>query len=307
MKKLLLITLLLLKFKFSGAQSWIYHPFPADSAIWVQQHVDWDGTPSYSRSYFIGDTVIGAFTYHKVYYSMSMYYAAGGYYPGPVSTVNPLYAIREDVPAEKVYRLDTYTGAEKLLYDFSLHIGDIAFVDSIVSPYDTIVVTGIDSVIAGGSYHKRLLLSSVQGMVTPGNWVEGVGSEAGLAEYFTGGFEFSNQLVALCMNGIVQYPYYSGSPAPNCEFFLGIKETRDNIIEVVLGPNPVKDEIGLQMSCMDTYSVELMNAAGEMILSKKNLQLSAASFDIGTFAKGVYFVRISNSKGNSVTKQIIKQ
>jgi len=305
MKKLLLIILLLQLSRMQG-QSWIYHSFPADSAIWVQQHVSSDGTPYYSRTYFIGDTVIGAYTYHKVYSTSSMYYTAGGYYPGPVPA-QPYNAIREDLPAKRVYLLDLYTGVERLLYDFSLHTGDIAVIDSTILPPDTIRVTGIDSVNVGGFYHKQLLLaSSVPGMgMMAANWIEGVGSDAGLQEHYTEGFEFSNQLACFSVRNVAEYP--AGTSSTYCGFALGIKELEGNVIAVTLGPNPAADEVSLRISCKDTYSVDVMNAKGEVILSKKDLQLSGTRLDISSLAKGIYFVRISDPKGNSATRKIIKQ
>ena len=165
----------------------------------------------------------------------------------------------------------------------------------------------MDSVNVGGVFHRRLILENTNpgSPLVPGNWIEGVGSESGLNERYNYGFEFSNQLVCFSVSNVAMFPV--GTPSANCGFALGIKELKDNIITVTLGPNPAKDEVNLWISCMDSYSVELINAAGEVVLFKKELELSGASFDIHSFAKGIYFVRISDSKGNTISKKIIKE
>ena len=142
------------------------------------------------------------------------------------------------------------------------------------------------------------------GMVAA-NWIEGVGSDAGLQEHYAQGFEFSNQLTCFSVRNVAEYP--AGMPSTYCGFALGIKELEGDVIAITLGPNPAADEVSLRISCKDTYSVDVMNASGEVILSKKDLQLSGTRLDISNFAKGIYFVRISDPKGNSATRKIIKQ
>src|SRR3954465_3754056 len=90
------------------AQSSAYHPFPTTTAVWRSNHQSSSGTDDTFFRQMEGDTVIGAYTYKKVYdVSGSMLYYSG--------------AIRQDIPNKKVYWLNTF-GSESLLYDFNRSI-----------------------------------------------------------------------------------------------------------------------------------------------------------------------------------------
>src|SRR6476646_1832960 len=187
MKKLILSFSLLFTMCASKAQSWVYHPFPSDSATWMQEHVGSDGTSYFYRTYLLGDTTISSVTYHKIYMTGNTGYinSVGGYSPGPFSAIDFIGGLREDIPNKKVYFYRANQGTETLLYNFNLNTGDVAFIDSVYSPYDTVMVTGIDSVIIGGVQHRSLVLTNIStGPVQAANWIEGVGSDAGLFDRF---------------------------------------------------------------------------------------------------------------------------
>jgi len=72
---------------------------------------------SYFKYWFEGDTIINSYQYKKVFkqtgnpianFDESVYYAA----------------LREDTIAERVYCIVEEDGIERLLYDFSLNVGD---------------------------------------------------------------------------------------------------------------------------------------------------------------------------------------
>jgi hypothetical protein len=304
MKKFLLICLIVFTVKTSNAQSWVYHPFPADSATWMQESVVTDSY-LYSRTYLMGDTIIGSNIYHKIYSTSSWGWFSSSYYPGSVGN-NIIGALREQ--NKKIYFYDGMDGTEKLLYNFNLNPGDIAFIDSTFSQHDTIVVTGSDSILIGGAYHKVLILENlgIHNYGVPANWIEGVGSDAGLFEKYRYGFEFGNQLVCFAINN--EWLYHTSSLHPyDCKDGVGISEQEGNKVDIKVGPNPTSGMTHLAISCNDRYQIDVINNIGELIISKRDLQLSGTFVDLSSFSKGVYLIRLIDSKGNSVTKKIVKE
>ena len=95
MKKLLLILFISVQLKNAAAQSWVYHPFPSDSAIWPNAHGPWDVHPTTPPTATLivnpttrycmtsADTTIGSNTYSKVEYG-------GGAYRGALATLGIL-------------------------------------------------------------------------------------------------------------------------------------------------------------------------------------------------------------------------
>ena len=305
MKKLLLLLFLLGSFIKGGAQSWIYHPFPSGNAVWMTEWIDSDGGTHYIRSYQSGDTTIGSNTYHSIFLTNVSGLFSGGI---PDYNYNSKYFIgglREDIADKKVYYYSEDEGTESLLYDFSLNLGDVAFIDSINSiGTDTIIVSGFDSVQIGGLQHRRILLqnSSTSGPnPMPGNWIEGVGSEAGLLQKFIMGFEFAYNLKCFTKDGVYQLP---GNYM--CAYEVGINEMSDNN-SIKFGPNPSSGSVTLSINCNETYSITRMNDLGKMIWSKRDLQLTEINLDLNSYPAGVYFIRLLNLKGESIVKKVVKE
>jgi hypothetical protein len=315
MKKLLLLSLLAFQFTAAKAQSWVYHPFPSgsDSAIWIQQHADFQGTTYFWRTYLYGDTTISSLSYKKLYRTSVNSYI----YPPPppppfYNSYNFIGALRQDIPAKRVYFYEEETGTEKLLYDFTLAIGDTAYsdipwADSIVVQY---VVTGIDSILAGSVYHKRLVIESLPTTTlasVAANWIEGIGSEAGPLNRYLTGFEFSHALACFSFNEENKYYDEMWPPAPDCSFSVAIGEQENDLIGIVVSPNPTAGIISLSVSCNETLSLELMDLSGKILFSCQTRELSGITVDLNEFAKGIYLVKLADTKGNSVSKKIVKE
>jgi hypothetical protein len=178
-KRIFVLAVFLLSLFTIEAQTNVYHSFPVDSLghwsekYWVNAGMGY-GEDNYTL-FFNGDTVIGGKTYHKVLKTGSQ--SGGGiqttyYYNGSNG------AIREDTAQKKVYFVNysNNPSQEQLLYDFNLHVGDMA-------PHGSNRVFKIDSVLVGNSYHKRFLLKPLNDTTTTidVNYavIEGVGSTLG--------------------------------------------------------------------------------------------------------------------------------
>ena len=98
--------------------------------------------------------------------------------------------IREDTSARKVYFRDNILNPEVLLYDFSMQVGDVIYLDFPTSggipyyPSDFYTVDSIvNTVLAGGSTNAYYLSCGTCWHML--EWVEGVGNRGSLAYTFT--------------------------------------------------------------------------------------------------------------------------
>jgi hypothetical protein len=221
MRKYLLIILFIGFVTKLEAQSWVYHPFPTDSAIWTNAHGTWDVHPTSPPSatllmsaptrYWMtsADTVIGIETYSKIEY-------CGGVYRG---------ALRDD-GVGKIYFIPVDSISELLIYDFTVHSGDVVTVfenpgNSIWSGFTqhTYTIGSVDSILIGSSYRKRIYLDGQ-------HWIEGIGCTNGL---FTESWaNVSNWYVNLdCMSSkdTTLYPVYGLAP---CSLYSGINEEEES-------------------------------------------------------------------------------
>ncbi|MEY2828753.1 MAG: hypothetical protein RIQ33_611, partial [Bacteroidota bacterium] len=75
-------------------------------------------------------------------------------------------------------------------------------------------------------------------------------------------------------------------------------------------PNPATNNLSIQtkFASNTSLSIVITNAIGQVFISKseKNITSSTFNFDISNFAKGVYFITFTDSKGTSITKKLIK-
>lgn len=304
MKKLLLIFFFFIFSTGLKAQSWVYHPFPADSAIWMEEHVGSDGYYTYKRIYMLGDTLVGSLNYKKIYQTYATWMS---FSPTPITPANYVGSIRQDIPAKKVYFIDPGFVTDYVLYDFNLNVGDIVTISSIVETDDTIRVVSIDSVIVSGNYNKRFVLEGTGSVSNPGDLIEGVGNDAGLRNLYRTGFEFSDQLLCLSVDNSMAYPFGNPIfPANYCAYAVGIGELINNKLKLTVFPNPVLGAIHIVVNCNDNYDIEIRNSLGDLIHKKTDIQANGPTIDFSDFANGIYFVRLIDSKGNSVVKKIIK-
>lgn len=201
----LTILFVFISFQTSLAQNYI--PFPDSNAVWTDYLVNVTcPQPTHichvNLFYLNGDTVIGSYSYNKMYIQ-----SFGHGYHG---------AIRNDVAARKVYFVDHHTTVDTLLYDFDLEIGD-----TLTSTYlynadnfpEGSMISDIDSIYSGGIYRKQYhVYNSFWGNLP--SLIEGIGHTGGLFEGFLYP-EGMSQLMCFRYNDTLYYP--EGSSAFECE------------------------------------------------------------------------------------------
>ena len=83
---------------------------------------------------------------------------------------------------------------------------------------------------------------------------------------------------------------------------MGKNESGINSFALVeLYPNPMNDVLYIESD--DVVSVTFFNAVGQQVLFVENRN----EIDVAELNNGLYFVRLVDNKGNTLTKKIIKQ
>ena len=276
-----------------------YSAFPDSSAFWDQTEwwVWWPGpcpVNDQNDLWINGDTVIGAFTYHKLYQT------------GFVSSICPppgysysVYkgGIRQDTALKQVYYAEPNVSGYHLLYDFNLNVGDTLPVSFGLGEQN--IVIGIDSVLVGMNYHKRFLLSSIfqpSPADTTYALIEGVGFTYGLLNPMIPWFEGGSQLNCFWHNGDT-YPANS-----NCQLSIDIDEIAET--EFAIYPNPASDKVFISSDFSGGESrYFICNGSGQRV-AEGPIEAEMMSISLTDLPEGVYFIQVFNSD-SIVTRKLI--
>lgn len=231
--------------------------------------------------------------------------------------------IREDTTSKKVYYTNTDVGyppfqfntnEERLLYDFSLEIGDTATVmtteecNNDGSGFTSLKVLNIDSLeLIDGSKRKRWFLEDINN----GDevyWVEGIGSQYGL--YIT-----SCPFTSIDAYKYSLLCYYEGEThlyqepgETECGVFWTSSTDEFNMKEkgIVVFPNPTSGNtvFSIESEDMDNLSIIITNLQGKVI---KILDVTSkqVNYNLGTVADGTYLVHLVRGDAIQSTRKLI--
>lgn len=296
MKRLLLCMLLMIP--AIGCYSQAYIPMPADGGTWRYRSFNDIGTVAIDFVLFLNgtDTFANGNTYHKLMTRSYMQSGTSGFNPPVVAVTatspDTYYgAVRES--GRKYYIL---SGAgEKLMFDFNAAVGD-----SIPAYLSKKVVTGIDSVLLAGVYHKRYLTADTGYYV-----IEGVGSSRGLIPDLNDG---GTDVLFFCFN----YPPVTFSPVdtiPCTEIYqAGHDAGVDNMAsneDIAIYPNPVTTSLHIIVSSKYPMSLKIWSAMGQEIYCE-NLN-GPANISTGTWPRGVYYIAVQQGNAMPAVRKFVIQ
>jgi len=295
MKKLILIFALFICELNVNAQTNVYHPFPYSNAQWRVNGSYWNCYPTCDiYQYTTGtDTSISTHTYTKIYQS--------GIYQ--LSFWDSVYrgALRNDTLNKRVYFVDKDSTNERLLYDFSLSVGDTVFdfmPGYAVGNYG--VISSIDSVLVGTNYHKEFILGGWR------SFIEGVGSDLGLLEshYYTA--ESVYQLICFSNNSDV-YPNTSASCPLITQLELNVPTLTNDQLLIDIYPNPFNSFTTITFSEEQrNTSIKITDILGQEI-STMNFTGKQLLMDKGIIKEGIYFVQTTDEQKRTCNRKIIIQ
>ncbi len=279
-----------------------YKPFPLLQASWIVTEtgpfITGQQTNSWSQYEANGDTIIGSYTYKKVYGA----YATNVPIFGPKSFS---FGYRNDIPNKKVHILTKINGQYKdtLWYDFNLTIGDTLketySSGNFYSPlphnpmyYDRRIVKSIDSVLICNEYYKRF------------NFNCGAGGfqNLGLVEGF--GFEDNFKQI-----GSVECPFepmYLYDTKFSCSLSINEMETSKKQLKVL--PNPVLNNLQINLpeqNFVFPYQYSIIDCLGKTII--KGTSTDNKSIDVSKIKNGLYFLMVEDNQKNLFQSKFLKQ
>lgn len=275
-----------------------YYPFPDSNAIWNQFriHIEYpQNVASKIRYGIIGDTVINAESYSKVYQLID---------DTCLNINNAEYfgAIREE--DKQIFVLTEYHGEpEILLYDFSINNGDTIYSNSpegyMSSP---IIISNIDSVtLFDGTTRKRYWVNNFSDEF----WIEGIGSQAGP---FTPIFDqipdyYSPHLSCFKQNDLTVY--LNNYSCEKCFCTLGTSINRNSESQIQIYPNPFSDQLNIK-SKKEYSEIRIYNSNGK-IIQEFNRVSYPTKIDLGELPIGLYLIQMIGKDFNYTEKLLKKE
>jgi len=298
MKKIILLFAICLLQTNLKAQTNVYHPFPDSNAIWIEEwtkHMD-TSVHYISRTSLIGDTVINAVNYNKLYSS----FVHNDPYLGFDSSWKYTGGIREDI-TKKIYFLDSDSINEMLIYDFSKNIGDTIPSSKNFAP---LIIENIDSILINNQYRKRFLLDSLGYSFI----IEGIGYNGGLFGLFTTAWIFSwtlPDLVCFIQGGNILYhnPNYN-----SCFRVITTIDDKEYKHAFKLIPNPSNGLVKLEIenTTNETLKIEIINVSGQQVYRKQYSNTIHKQIDLSGLPKGIYFVKMQGKDLINVQKLVLQ-
>ena len=226
----------------------------------------------YSQAKFIGDTVINSQNYKKLYTANCS------------NELRYIASMREEDKKVYAIRKDYGDKEEKLIYDFSLNVGD-----EFHSPFDefnTVKVTKIEMIEINGKLRKKYYLGDI--------WIEGIGT---IFNYVCNSL---SPRLAYDLGFFLNYQKKNTEIIYHTEefFFNGDECNPMNIDDLYREENPINynsinktlliNEV-LLSECSNVF-LELIDSNGKVLLRKT---IENNLIDLQKYPQGLYFYRIS--------------
>lgn len=257
---------------------------------------------------------------------------------------NPNYCqqgyIREDTAARKVYFMDLTQTAERLIYDFTLQIGDSIYVDGgsqfhyfpsgyyvldSITPFQTI--SGITNKFtfqpSGGSTPFINPLIWLEGIGFPGELIYDIPSAnggSGLFSACSNGFNwYSYEKILTCYehNSKVYFDSCTYSYAvqntcfnvnDSCDYYniCGSVNELSSLRNIKVSPNPATGKILIEMDVLQNDAIELhlISVSGQKFPVSEKLNMVTGTQRIPVrlpdVSPGIYLLQIEGRKGRTV-------
>jgi hypothetical protein len=244
-----------------------------------------------------GDTVIGSYTYHKLYIP----------YVDVWGSCNVIHqfgyngSIRQDIGQKKVYYITQNSSTEVLLYDFNLQMGDSIQGFSRLNcsqPSDTI--TQVDSVLIGNNYRKRWHFGAFGAQ---NSIIEGIGFYSGLLEGCGVSFPNVPYFSLTCFSQDAQTLYPDSTTL--CSIVLKIENDFVENISATIYPNPIQNSSTFVVNQIFENSEFIIYDATGRIVEQKRLKGIFNTINGQDLINGIYFYRLKNDQGKSTFGKFI--
>jgi hypothetical protein len=277
--------------------------FFADGARWVYSTGEgsepgqvWN-TSSEEQTIIHGDTAISGLTYSKLY--TTRHTIVEIFNPMPphpqyyhyYNSTGPAF-LRYDTVLNRVYYLPSIDSTERLIYDFTLQVGDATPMQAEYFPFTTIRL--IDTVTVFGVPLRRFFLTDDTQLTAEGrNFIlEGIGGSNGLTFYQPEATLLSGGIPMTVINC---FQYQDSIYAPyggECPFidFISTVDPIEEDHTLTVSPNPTQGSFTMIISedLLNT-TCTIVNSVGQVIQTFKLMELHTSA-QLNT--PGIYFWRV---------------
>jgi hypothetical protein len=283
-----------------------YHPLVQEGKVWSVVFVMgdiWDYHFTTTQMVIWGDTIINDIQYKKMYASTKKY---------PIFPQDWILNnfIREDENKKVWYKDKNSSSVEKLYYDFSLEIGD-TLPDSLGLsmppnyPFEPVIVENITSITLLNGEERKVWHLSMMCVGLYNNiefWIEGIGSSLGVANPLGGGL-IGGFYRLHCVHENEELVYNANLWGATC-YISGSIGINDYDNQINIFPNPAKDIIYIDnIDNLEISAISIVNIQGQIIRQFE----PTTQLNISNIENGIYFIKLSSSKGNIIKKILINQ
>jgi len=310
MKRKTLLFFILCNFVYSITLAQNYIPFPDSGGVWKETY-SWQPSPFFYNgigdTYIEGDTVFNDTVYHKIYNLRRDVFCSDIIISGPEYDG----ALREDTINHKVYyRWNDYAG-EKLLYDYTLQVGDTLPMEMLWFNFNYgVFITAIDTITTFDGVNRRVwYLDYYEPFEGWPQIVEGIGCTSGLLGLIEPYWEGWNELLCFSINNDVVWRSWRDTCyviTDSCAS-VGIDKTLHPKDKVVCYPNPVSSSTSVY------FEIDQLNNFNNylMVFDLYGKEISSHEFHNNFFTikspanNGVYIVKIFTKNNYYICKLIV--
>jgi Secretion system C-terminal sorting domain len=85
-----------------------------------------------------------------------------------------------------------------------------------------------------------------------------------------------------------------------------ISHTRNGNLKYSIYPNPARNEVVIK-NLTGNNTISIVDASGRVVMTRKNVNIGLATFDISTLKNGFYNVIVNNGVENKTLKIVVKK
>lgn len=283
-KKTLLLSAFALVFSLQASAQ--YASTLEDGNTWLGRFYGW-GVSDYS---FVvnGDSMVMNTFYKKVYGAYDM-------------SAPPVFValLREEVETGKVYRYDG-EGGEELIYDYSLEEGESTTIVAMGMEYE-VTIDSVEIITVDGEPRKKLIFDDAGRYAF---WIEGVGSIYGILDpALAYSADYDPILFCFYSNNVLTWTSYPNSF--QCLDVLSV-ENKSTHYSIEAWPNPFVDNINISLlGNFSNASIRVTSLTGKLV-RQENLNTGIKQLTLEDLESGVYMLTITDARGATSTKRIVK-
>ncbi len=270
------------------------------------------GVIDHYRFFFYGDSTINSMPYHKLYYHFKRYnFNFGSIMPS--DSFHYTGAFRES--GLEYYFLPTDSINERLMYDFSLNVGDTAPASYYVQQDWDKVIQGTNPVnMLDGSIRTRYSYGwyDTTGATSGWGWYyDGLGDIRGLIDttlYVKDLYDGGTETYSYCENDSMIYKDsgFGFTPANTCDFPVGINSTPPQQ-KLTLFPNPASGIVHVEFPNHNSFErLEIIDPLGRTIKLMHTNGNQKMQLDVSELANGIYLVKISGKDQSTTTRLVVQ-